>query len=112
MEETPDQMEWTTLGSSSVLLRAEWSAEKVDPRLFLKNWSTDRVNCYMKKAPVNPSKLHSVCSWVSSIGNESWMERKLLQMAENGLPKTPSWWWSQSTSHSKSILKSILGFWF
>jgi len=35
MEETQEQRQWTSLGSSSVLLGAECGAEKLDRQLFL-----------------------------------------------------------------------------
>jgi len=73
MEKTQEQREWTAVGFSGLFLVAEWSAEKLNPHLFLKNRRSYRVHCSMEKAPVKPSKLHSICSLVSSIGNRQWM---------------------------------------
>jgi len=107
MEKTQEQREWTAVGFSGLFLVAEWSAEKLNPHLFLKNRRSYRVHCSMEKAPVKPSKLHSFCSWVSSIGDGQWMGRRVLPMAANGPPKDAMVMMlvdrSQSTSHSKSI---------
>jgi len=107
MEKTQEQRESTAVGFSGLFLVAGWSAEKLDPRLFLKNRRTDRVHSATKSTLVEPSKLHSVCSWVSSIGNRQWMERKLLQTARIGLPKTPWCWWSAPQVDSQVNRKSI-----
>jgi len=89
MEEAPEQREWSLDGFTGTFLAVEWSAEKLDPRLFFKNRRSYRVRCSVKMVLEEPTAVHCLYSGVSSIHNAPWMERKLLISLVQRVPKLP-----------------------